>query len=227
MAYLTRFVNSSVFLISVSLLLIYLLLITPIVFSSCCGVFDGVTYGSIIFLLGYTVLCCLILPLSICILLFKEKLSEIGLRWPQNKLMTIFVTFISLVILVPIMFALSKTQGFQHYYSLQHISLAKLLFIILFFMPLYYFAEEFFFRGFIFLHLWRKIKWHGFWLTELLFMIAHIAKPDLEIYFSFIAGMFLNYVTLKTKSNYPAMVVHYVLGVANFLSINFHVIAWS
>ena len=87
------------------------------------------------------------------------------------------------------------------------------------FLPLYYFSEEFFFRGFLFLLLWKKVRWHSFWITDILFAAAHILKPGLEILLCIPASVIFNVLTLYSRSIVPALMVHLIVG----MSLNFFV----
>ena len=89
----------------------------------------------------------------------------------------------------------------------------KFILVQLLILPPYYFCEEFFFRGFMFMGLWKKINWHSFWVTDIIFFYSHLGKPPLELIFALPVGIVLNYITLRTKSVYPAIIVHCIAGI--------------
>ncbi len=114
----------------------------------------------------------------------------------------------------------SKQPEFQATYALGQPSIKKLILLNTVLFPSYYFSEEFFYRGFLFLGLWRRIKWHSFWVTDFIFAFAHLGKPGLEILLSMFASVVFNILTLSTKSIYPALITHWVVGCTFILLIN-------
>ncbi len=217
----TSIFNSAFFLITLALLFLCLEIIAPSVFSMVGGVFDGRNIASIAFVAIYANICFFILPAITAKWIFRENLQHLGLQFPKNKLKAISYIVISLFIVLPLMFFFSTQAQCRAYYFLGHMPLTKFIFLHMTFVPLYYFAEEFFFRGYLFLGLWKRIGWHSYWVTEILFILAHLWKPGMEILLSLPAGIVLSYITLKTRSVYPAMLVHYTMGVFLNIFVNY------
>lgn len=170
-----------------------------------------------------TIVFFLFIPLFINQIFYKEKTSDLGLAIPVKKMQGIIFTAIAFIVTLPLILFAVKLKFFQIFYTLHHPSSEKLAIIIFVFMPLYYFCEEFFFRGFLFLNLWRRVGWHSFWITDIIFVWAHVAKPPLEMLIALPAGIVFAWLTLKTRSIFPSMIVHYSLGVTMQLLVN-HVI---
>ncbi|PIP86931.1 hypothetical protein COW81_02980 [Candidatus Campbellbacteria bacterium CG22_combo_CG10-13_8_21_14_all_36_13] len=108
------------------------------------------------------------------------------------------------------MVLLAKQVSFQEYYAVQQN-------IFVFSAPtmislVYYFAEEFLFRGFLFFGLWDRFKYHTFWITNVIFAIFHVGKPTLEVFFAFSLGLVLSYTSFKTKSFIPATIIHFAVA---------------
>ena len=176
--------------------------------------FDIKQTSSLIYYLAYTYVCLAIIPFLYAHFVLKENRDSLALRWPQFKLKAWLLILCS----VPIFFACSaimaKLPVFQYYYGFSHhVSLLKFITIQVTMLPLYYMAEEFFFRGFILYTLFKRIGWHAIWITEFLFVIAHVSKPGLEILFAIPVGVVLNLLTLWTRSIVPAIVYHTGIGI--------------
>jgi membrane protease YdiL (CAAX protease family) len=216
-----RFVYSAPILICLGLTLLFLEFIIPseyfILFNQS---YNGKTLPCLVFFIFATILFFFLLPTLLCTFFYKEKLTHIGFALPVKKIETAILMLLALLLMVPIILWLAKQHSFQHYYSFNKPSTAKLAFLILVIFPIYYICEEFFFRGFLLINLWKRMRWHSLWITDILFTFAHIAKPLLEIVIALPAGIILALLTLRLKSIYPAMVVHYVLGVTMILAVN-------
>jgi membrane protease YdiL (CAAX protease family) len=152
--------------------------------------------------------------------IFREKLSNLGMRMPQGKAKTVLLVILALAVLTPSIYLLSKLPDFKSYYSLKHPSLLRMSLMITL-LPLYYFAEEFFFRGFLFLGLWHRIGWHSFWITEIIFTLSHLHKPVIEILLCIPASVIFNCLSVYTRSFYPALMVHSSIGIFCLLVVNF------
>lgn len=176
---------------------------------------------SISFVTLYTVLFFLVIPLLINKFILKENLKNLGLMIPEKKIRALVLTLLGLLILMPPILHLAKRPEFQAFYSFGKISLGASVFMQLVDFPIYYFSEEFFFRGFLFITLWKRVGWHSFWITDIIFTLAHLTKPPLELLLSIFASVVFNILTLNTKSIYPALVVHYCMGIALVISVNY------
>lgn len=213
--------KSSILLVSIVFCLLILEMSIPDLFNTIAKEnYDSRNLYHVFFYMGCTFLFLLALPFLVNRFFYREDLKELGWQVPSNKLETCFWVFLSLLILVPTFVYVAKLNTFQSYYSLHRPALSKLLFIIIVILPSYYFCEEFFFRGFLFLNLWRRVRWHSFWITDILFTFGHLGKPWLEVLLSLPVGTVLAWLVLRSKSLYPAMLVHYVLGVTMLLAVN-------
>jgi len=75
---------------------------------------------------------------------------------------------IGLAILLPWIIFFAHQTEFKGY-SFGTPTLPKYILILGVLFPLYYIGEEFFFRGFLFLGLWKRVGWHSFWITDIIF----------------------------------------------------------
>ncbi len=178
--------------------------------------FDKYNMAHLLFFDTYTFLCLLALPLLLNKWFFKVTLKDLGLRFPISIKAAMFYSGFLLWATLPIFYYLfmNDAQMKMAYTISKSSGIVYLIFLQFFILPIYYFCEEFFFRGFYFMYLWKKIGWHSYWITEITFMFAHLGKPMIEIWVSFPVGILLNILTLRTKSIYPAVVVHTTIGVS-------------
>jgi membrane protease YdiL (CAAX protease family) len=213
MNYLAQASKSAPALIILSILMIGCVFSAPEVFSSQFGrVYDARQPFTLCFMVIYSSLFLLAAPLFLGKYISKQSLRELGLCFPENKKVALLLSLSALLILIPAVCFSASHKIVQTFYSLKNLSAFEFILILLFALPPYYLAEEFFFRGFLFMGLWRKIGWHSYWITEVIFTWAHLGKPPIEILIAFPAGIILNYLTLRTRSIYPAMFVHYTMG---------------
>lgn len=152
--------------------------------------------------------------------IFKLSLKELGVCFPTEKIRSLFFTLIAFLLLVPTFYLMTTYPSIRIFYTLPSQNILEVSGMLLLF-PLYYFGEEFFFRGFLFLSLWKKIGWHSFWVTDIIFTLSHLGKPGMEILLCIPASVIFNLLTLYTRSIYPAIFVHSSMGVLCILWVNF------
>lgn len=109
-----------------------------------------------------------------------------------------------------ILFILGLDQSFAENYRLA--SPGELLLFGAVTSVLYYTAEEFFFRGFLFHVLFKRLDWHATWITSAIFTLFHLGKPFPEVLFSLFFSVFLCTVTARTSSWIPAAVLHFAVA---------------
>ena len=162
-------------------------------------------------------------PVAIIKFWFKKNLAEFGLALPQNKKETLLLTAIIFLINLPIILFFSKQPDFQSYYGLANLDLLSGYAIIFTLLPaIYYFSEEFLFRGFLFLGIYQESVLKSYIITAVIFSAFHIGKPAAEIYYAFFFGLMACYLTQKSRSVLPAAAVHFALSmILNLLIIYF------
>lgn len=154
----------------------------------------------------------LMVSLIVIWFVFKEKIEDYGWILPKNKSKAVLLTFLSIAILTPIMVFFGTQDSFREFYTLQSVSIGNFLLTSVVLSFVYYIAEEFLFRGFLFWGLFHKVGYHSFWITSSVFALFHITKPLLEIPFAFFASLLFCYLSFKTKSFVPAFVVHFTIA---------------
>lgn len=219
--FLTNVLQSLPTLLTLAIIFLYLEMIAPFISIKYFGNYDTQKIATIFFLTAYTFLIFFIAPALTSRFIFRDNLRHLGLQLPANKLKAALLISLALSLLIPFMWFFSWQSNFQNYYSLHQFSFSKILLMDVSLLPVYYFAEEFFFRGFLFIGLWRKVKWHSFWITDIIFTASHMNKPGFEILLCIPASVIFNLLTLSTRSIYPAFIVHATLGVMLHFFVNF------
>lgn len=219
---LSKFFDSTTILIAFSVLYFIMQFNVSTVYAKYFGVYDPREIPIFAFFVFYTLFWFLLLPALTNKIFFGENVKEMGLVLPANKKLTLILIIVALLILIPWILYFTQMPQF-HGYSLANLSLPKFIFMLGVLFPGYYLGEEFFFRGFLFLGLWKRIGWHSFWLTDVIFTVLHLGKPGLEILLCIPASIVFNALTLFTRSIYPAVLVHSTLGMVMSVFVTYNI----
>ncbi|MEO0288253.1 MAG: CPBP family glutamic-type intramembrane protease [candidate division WOR-3 bacterium] len=154
---------------------------------------------------------------------FSLKNFNISFKDKRNSFILIIV---SIMIITPIIFIVSRNPQFKSVYPLFKIMKnSKYDFIRYEFAFLYFFFFwEFYFRG-IMLKSFKDVFKDDFVaiiLQSLIFTFLHFGKPGLETLSSFFGGFILGFFSLKLNSIFPAFFLHfYISFLMDILSIYF------
>lgn len=209
---LPQFFQTTPVLIIFSLIIIISETYTVPIYIKFFGKFDLTQLAPLVFIVGYFLLLSFSASCVFIKLLMQKNLADFGFQLPKNLKLAILLIVCALLVLVPYITYFSIQSSFQSY-SLSPTTIPKFIFITAILFPLFYLSEEFFFRGFLFIGLWNRVGWHSFWITDIIFTLAHLGKPWLEVLLCIPASVILNGLTLATRSILPAIIVHCSLGV--------------
>ena len=156
-----------------------------------------------------------LLPALMIKFIFHESLSLYGVRFGDWQFgMKAFL------ILAPVMMALtypsSRMESFTIEYPLYRgAGVSPPIFVIYSFLYLvYYLGWEFFFRGYMQFGLGKRLgDWNAIFVQTLASSLLHIGKPDAEIYSSILGGIVWGMVVFRTRSLFPALLLHWLLGI--------------
>ncbi|MEO0237795.1 MAG: CPBP family glutamic-type intramembrane protease [candidate division WOR-3 bacterium] len=155
----------------------------------------------------------------------KFSLKNFNISFGDKKNSFILIT-ISIIIITPIIFIVSKNPQFKSVYPLFKVMKnSRYDFIRYEFAFLYFFFFwEFYFRG-IMLKSFKEIFKEDFIaiiFQSLIFTFLHFGKPGLETLSSFFGGFILGFFSLKLNSIFPAFFLHfYISFLMDILSIYF------
>lgn len=146
----------------------------------------------------------LILPL-LTLFLLGEDPEEYGFRLGNWKAGFLYTT-LSLLVMAPLLYWASTMPDFVRFYiranqgSLWGLTLKY---------GLYMLAWEFLLRGYIYFGLEKRIGTLAVWIQSVPFAIAHLGKPPAETLTTYFGGLFLGWLSLKTRSFLYAFLIHW------------------
>ncbi|MFW6155792.1 MAG: CPBP family intramembrane glutamic endopeptidase [Armatimonadota bacterium] len=166
--------------------------------------------------------CLFIVPALITKFVLKRTLADVGLRWGDWRMQLKYGAFFGGVTIPAILIA-SRFGDFQFYYG--RYAWARhdipLLAVFLIGWGIYFFAWEFFFRGFLLQTLGERFGAAAIALQTMPFVMMHFAKPELESMAAIIAGMALGWWGWKTRSFVGPWVLHWLSSATMILSVLF------
>lgn len=161
-----------------------------------------------------------VLSIPIVKLVLKQKAEDVGLKLKENK-KSVIIILIALVI-VPIisLSSLIDTEMTALYPLGGDKIFASPWFFILYYISYvaYYFSWEYLFRGFSFYNIGNR---YGYALaiavTTMISALIHssiagFGKPFTETFSAIIGGIILGFIAYKSKSIYPSLFIHFLLG---------------
>jgi uncharacterized protein len=171
-------------------------------------------YGAIFLMLA-------VIPVCIITGIFREKLSDYGIRTGDYK--TGFkIVFLLLIPLAGFMVLTTLTDGsipplFHSVYPSIPLTASDpgLFFMNALFMSLYYISFEFFYRGYMLFGLKDRFGAAAAILIQTIpSVIIHFDKPNGELFASVLGEILFGVLALRTGSILYGILIHYFLGVS-------------
>jgi membrane protease YdiL (CAAX protease family) len=136
-----------------------------------------------------------LVPLAVVLVGFRDRPSRYGLqlgdwRWGLGLLLA------GIAIMTPIILGLARLPQFSSYYSAPAGTLADAVTS----NALELFPGEFLLRGFLLFVLLRRIGPLALIVVQVPFIFAHIGKPELELYSTFVGGTIFAWLDWRTGS---------------------------
>lgn len=151
--------------------------------------------------------CALLLPL-VALLSAGGRLAPYGIgrgnRWGWK------MAGVCYLLMLPLLWWAAGRPDFQQTYPLYRMarySTSALLYHELTY-SFYLWCWEMFFRGVLTSICWRWMGWAGVVLQSLVFALMHVGKPIPEVAGSFVAGVVLGTIAIRTGSFLPGFVCH-------------------
>ena len=161
--------------------------------------------------------CYLLIPILVIKLVFKEKLKDYGLR-TGNLLKDYRLYLGMLLVMVPLVWYFSKTDGFQYRYPFYRLTSNEQLWPNFWVWQILYlfqfFCLEFFFRGFIVHGLKRRFGFYSVFIMAIPYCMIHFGKPMPETIAAIIAGIILGTLSLKSRTIWMGVIIHYSVAIA-------------
>ena len=174
-----------------------------------------------LFRLSWWAICIIIfyflIPFSVLKFIWKEKVSDYGMKL-KGAFKHYKVYFIMLVIMVPLVLFFSTTKSFQLRYPFYKPLASESLFPKFIIWESFYFlqfiAVEFFFRGFMVHGLKRVFGFYSVFIMMVPYCMVHFGKPMPETIAAIFAGIILGFLSLKSKSIYLGIAIHYSVAIS-------------
>ncbi|MCL6519854.1 MAG: CPBP family intramembrane metalloprotease [Armatimonadetes bacterium] len=153
-------------------------------------------------------------PILIVMLFLRQEPSLFGFT-PGDIGRGIRYSIILFVVVLPFLIIASRMHQFQSYYPLQPRIVYDAVYFGYFELAygMYLFCWEFFFRGFLLFGLSRTIGFWAVFVQAATFGIMHMGKPAPEVAASFVAGVALGVVALRSRSFLPCFLAHWASAV--------------
>jgi membrane protease YdiL (CAAX protease family) len=180
-----------------------------VIFNSAAMTAEWYNYFSAFFLLG-------IIAIAVIKYIFKESLADYGLQIGDWKFW-IPAALIVGTVMVALSYPSAKDPQYIAEYplykgagdSMQMFAIHAVAYLI------YYFGWEMLFRGFMQFGLTDRFGvWGAIFVQVALSCIVHIGKPDSEIYSSILGGLVWGIMVYRSKSIWPSIITHWVLGIS-------------
>jgi len=156
-----------------------------------------------------------IVPVLVIKFLFKENLSDYGLRW-KGAFKDYWIYIVMLGVMIPLVAFFSTTKSFQAKYPFYDLSAGESLYPnfwmweALYFLQ--FFALEFFFRGFMTHGLKHRFGFYSVFVMTIPYCMIHFGKPLPETIAAIAAGIVLGTLSLKSRSILLGVCIHYSVG---------------
>lgn len=165
--------------------------------------------------------CYVLIPMLVIKFAFREKLSDYGLR--GGSLKKDYKLYLGmLVIMIPLVWYFSRSDGFQLRYPFYRISKDESLwpnFVIWQMLYLFqFFCVEFFFRGFLVHGLKKRFGYYAVFIMTIPYTMIHFGKPMPETFAAIIAGIILGTLSLKSRTIWLGVFIHYSVAITMDLS---------
>ncbi|OQW39875.1 MAG: hypothetical protein A4S08_06590 [Proteobacteria bacterium SG_bin4] len=153
----------------------------------------------------------LVVPIGIIWFVFKEKLSDYGLR-SEGALKDYPLYLYMLVFMIPLVIYFSGSESFLERYPFYEVGKNESLFPKFFIWEMIYFLQfaalEFFFRGFILHGTKQRFGFYAIFVMVIPYCMIHFGKPMAETIAAIFAGVVLGYFSLKSKSIWLGVMIH-------------------
>ncbi len=163
-----------------------------------------------------------VVPALIITLIWKQSLRRYGLQWGRAGAWTNYLLLYALV-LVPVLIIASRIPVFQQYYPRYQWAKTDVSALLLSIggWGVYFFAWEFFFRGFLLNLLAPRYGAFAIVVQTVPFVMMHFPKPELECFAALVAGLALGLMAYRGKSFMGAWLLHWGAATAMDLLVIF------
>jgi uncharacterized protein len=183
-----------------------------------CSFFYGSELGEFhnkLYWIATIVLFYLIIPILMVKFVFKKNLKDYGFSF-KNVHKDYPLYLLMLAFMLPIVYFASSTQSFQDRYPIFQPSRTTLIPLFIYWQIAYFMqfvAVEFFFRGFILHSLKNRFGFYSIFISVIPYCMVHYGKPFGETIAAIIAGIVLGTLSLKSRSIFLGILIHYTVAI--------------
>ncbi len=159
-----------------------------------------------------------VLPALAIKLYYREDLKKYGLAFSSEEGF-LKILGICLAIMLPIVYLMSTTAGFSSKYPFfrvydqsPYLSTAFLFWELIYFLQ--FFGLEFFFRGFLVHSLKPSLGIYSIFVMTVPYCMIHFGKPMPETLAAVLAGIFLGWMSYRSRSIWLGFVLHCSVAIA-------------
>jgi membrane protease YdiL (CAAX protease family) len=168
----------------------------------------------------------LVVPMALLQRFARRPVREYGSDFTDLRAQVVWTVY-AFVLLAPVVVWFATRVEFQRHYLFTG-SGSEFIYKELFEYGVRYFAWEYLLRAFLLFGLARQFGWWAVLLEEvIIFPLAHIGKPTLEIVVSAYAGLVFSVAAYRSKSFLPAFMSHWALAVTQDVLIFVHFRGWG
>jgi membrane protease YdiL (CAAX protease family) len=169
---------------------------------------------------GFNLVCLFVVPVLLSWLVLRRSPRELGLRVGDWRLGLRYAGIYA-AIAIPIILVASRWPSFQHYYPRYPWAREdwRLLLLAQGGWLVYFFAWEFFFRGFLLFGLAERIGALAIVVQTVPFVMMHFPKPEGESFAAIGAGLALGWMAYRTRSCVGAWLLHWVCSAAMAVAV--------
>lgn len=164
---------------------------------------------------GLNILCLFAVPVLLIVLLTRERLSDYGLAIGEWRVWLRHAGLYAAIVL-PVIAIASRAESFREYYPMFGLARQQPLLLIPWELAYgaYFFAWEFFFRGYLLRALARPFGAAAIVIQTIPFVMMHFGKPEPEVVASIVAGIFLGVMAYRSRSMVGCWLLHWVCAAA-------------
>jgi membrane protease YdiL (CAAX protease family) len=157
-----------------------------------------------------------ILPVLIIKFVFRQRLSDYGLKI-RGAFSDYKIYLLMLIIMIPVVILFSHSQSFQERYPFYDMSRDSSIYPNFITWEVFYFLQffalEFFFRGFMLHGTKHRFGYYSVFVMTIPYCMIHFGKPLPETIAAIIAGIVLGTLSLKSKSIWLGVAIHYSVAI--------------
>ncbi len=157
-----------------------------------------------------TVVALFVIP-AIVLILMRGAPGDFGLRWGIARIWGPYLA-LYFVVVAPVLLMASRIPSVQSYYpQYGQVRVEPRLWApLILSYGCYFFAWEFFFRGFLLFALARRFGAYAIVFQTVPFCLMHLDKPQVEVWAAVVAGLALGLMAYRGKSFLPCAFLHWL-----------------